>query len=109
MEEMGEIMIVIEAKNWKPNLYIESKVDESFGDLVVKNKRSCWKRQNKKTNFKKSTERIKELVIILFGELNDNQLKLRYQLLTYRCWHNSGNKKQGAKSVYFSSNLLWWN
>lgn len=79
---------------------IESKVDEPFGDTVAKTKEAADKtKQEKPTS--KASERINDLRISLFGDLNYNQLDLRYQLLTAVAGTIAEAKKQGAKSAYF--------
>ncbi|MCG9791158.1 DUF6946 family protein [Flavobacterium algicola] len=79
---------------------IESKVDESFGETVSKQIAAAEKKKLEKPT-SKAVNRINELRIVLFGELNDNQLDLRYQLLTAVAGTIAEAKKQGAKSAYF--------
>jgi hypothetical protein len=79
---------------------IESKVDESFGDTVAKTIASAKKAKDK-NNKSKASERVNELREVFFGERNDNQLELRYQLLTAVAGTIAEAKKQGANSAYF--------
>jgi hypothetical protein len=79
---------------------IESKADEPFGDNLEKTKASAKKAKDKNTN-SKALERIKELRVALFGEENDNQLNLMYQLLTAVAGTIAEAKKQDAKSAFF--------
>lgn len=79
---------------------IESKVDESFGDTVRQRILTAEKKklENPESN---AVERIAELRIALFGELNDDQLDLRYQLLTAVAGTISEAKLQNSETAYF--------
>lgn len=79
---------------------IESKADEPFGDTVANTIAAAEKAKNKNKN-SKATERVKELQVALFGELNDNQLNLRYQLLTAVAGTIAEAREQGATTAYF--------
>lgn len=79
---------------------IESKVDESFGNTVAKQIIAADKKKLEKPK-SKAVERIAELRIALFGEINDNQLELRYQLLTAVAGTIAESKAQNSKTAYF--------
>lgn len=79
---------------------IESKADESFGDTVSNTLAAAEKELIKKPT-SKALDRINELRIALFGEENENQLDLRYQLLTAVAGTIAEAKKHGATSAYF--------
>ncbi|MGL2967402.1 DUF6946 family protein [Flavobacterium sp. XGLA_31] len=79
---------------------IESKADEPFGDNLEKTKEAAKKAKDK-NNKSKALERIKELRVALFGEENDNQDELMYQLLTAVAGTIAEAKKQDAKSAFF--------
>ncbi|WP_445955455.1 DUF6946 family protein [Yeosuana sp.] len=79
---------------------IESKVDEPFGDTVAKTKVAAETARNKNKN-SKAIDRIKELRIALFGKEDDQQLHLRYQLLTAVAGTIAEAKSQKATSAIF--------
>ncbi len=84
----------------KAVISIESKVDESFGDTLSKRIVAAGKKKIEKPT-SKALDRISELRIALFGMENENQLDLRYQLLTAVAGTIAEAKKQGATSAYF--------
>lgn len=79
---------------------IESKADEPFGDTVA-NTIAAAEKEIIKNPKSKARDRITELRIALFNELNDNQLDLRYQLLTAVAGTIAEAKEQKANSAYF--------
>ena len=79
---------------------IESKVDESFGNTIsdsIKIANAAFEKNSKS----KALDRIKELRESLFGEENDNQLELRYQLVTAVAGTIAEAKVQKVKSAIF--------
>lgn len=94
------LLIAKDKHSKKVVISIESKVDEPFGDTVAKTKFDAENSKEKNIN-SKALERINELREDIFGELNDNQLDLRYQLLTAVAGTIAEATKQGAKSAYF--------
>jgi|APLak6261698768_1056241.scaffolds.fasta_scaffold00062_6 hypothetical protein len=95
--------LLILAKNKNKNtvvLSIESKSDEPFGDTVEKTIKAAQKKKQVNKN-SKAIERIEDLRKDLFGELNDNQLGLMYQLLTAITGTIAEAKKQGAATAFF--------
>ncbi len=94
------LLIAKDKKDKKVVISIESKVDEPFGDSVKKAIDAAKIAKEKNSN-SKALERIEELRKNLFGELNDNQLDLRYQLLTAVAGTIAEAKKQEAKSAFF--------
>ena len=84
----------------KAVISIESKVDESFGDTLSQRIVAAGKKKIEKPT-SKALDRISELRIALFGEENENQLDLRYQLLTAVAGTIAEAKAQNAKSAYF--------
>lgn len=96
-----DLLLIAKNKN-KENIVIsiESKVDEPFGDTISKaiNAAKAAKEKNKNS---KAEERIAELRIALFGEINNNQLDLRYQLLTAVAGTVAEAKAKKSKSAYF--------
>jgi len=94
------LIIAINKDSKKVVISIESKVDEPFGDTVEKTKEAAEKtKQEKPTSM--ALERIEGLRKDLFGELQEDQLGLMYQLLTAVAGTIAEAKKQGAKSAYF--------
>ena len=79
---------------------IESKADEPFGDTISEIIKKAEKRKEDTPN-SKGLIRISELRIALFGEEDDSQLKLRYQLITAVAGTIAEAKKQNAKSAIF--------
>lgn len=79
---------------------IESKADEPFGETISETIKAAEKRK-KKTPNSKGLIRISELRNALFGKEDDNQLGLRYQLLTAVAGTIAEAKKQNAKSAIF--------
>jgi len=79
---------------------IESKVDEPFGDTVAKTKVAAEKTKQEKPK-SMALERIEGLRKDLFGELQEDQLGLMYQLLTAVAGTIAEAKEQEAKSAYF--------
>lgn len=95
--------LLLIAKNKDNNrvvISIESKADESFGDTVRKRFDAAQKKkaENPSSN---ALERVQELRLALFGELNDTQLELRYQLLTAVAGTIAEAKKLRTKEAYF--------
>jgi hypothetical protein len=96
-----DLLILAKDKSSNPVIIsIESKADEPFGDSLKKTIEVAIVAKSKNSN-SRALERIEDLRLALFGELNDNQLYLRYQLLTAVAGTIAEAKKQGAKSAYF--------
>lgn len=79
---------------------VESKVDESFGQTISQ-RIAAAKRYVVQNPNSKGLDRITELRMAVFGELNDNQLHLRYQLLTAIAGTIAEAKLQKASTAYF--------
>lgn len=79
---------------------IESKVDESFGDTVSARIIAAESELIKNCN-SKALNRINELRKNLFGQINVNQLLLRYQLLTAVAGTIAEAKDQKVKTAIF--------
>lgn len=95
--------LLILAKNKNKDtviISIESKADEPFGDTVEKTIKAAQKKKQINKN-SKAIKRIEDLRKDLFGELNDNQLGLMYQLLTAIAGTIAEAKKQGATTAFF--------
>jgi hypothetical protein len=95
-------LLILAKNNNSKNVVIsiESKADEPFGDTVSSTLATAEKEIIK--NLKsKALNRINELRIALFGELNDNQLEFRYQLLTAVAGTIAEAKNKNAKTAYF--------
>ena len=96
-----DLLILAKDKSSKPVVIsIESKVDEPFGDTVAKTKVAAEKIKQEKPK-SMALERIEGLRMDLFGELQEDQLGLMYQLLTAVAGTIAEAKEQGAKSAYF--------
>ncbi len=95
--------LLLIAKNKDKNkvvVSIESKVDEPFGDSVKKRIDAAKIAKEKNSN-SKATERIEDLRLALFGEINNNQLDLMYQLLTAIAGTIAEAIKNGANTAFF--------
>jgi hypothetical protein len=79
---------------------VESKVDEPFGDTISKTIKAAEKRKMDTPN-SKGLNRITDLRMALFGKEDDNQLELKYQLLTAVAGTIAEAKKHKAKSAIF--------
>lgn len=96
-----DLLIIAKNETLKPVVIsIESKADESFGDTVSKRLNAAQKKKLENPR-SKACERIEELRWALFGELNDNQLELRYQLLTAVAGTIAEAKNRDAKTAFF--------
>jgi hypothetical protein len=94
--------LLIVAENKKKELIIisiESKVDEEFDKTISQKIEEGNEILTKNTN-SKLLNRIEELRKTLFSEVNDNQLELRYQLLTAVAGTIAEAKKQNAKKCF---------
>lgn len=96
-----DLLILAENKLKAPIVIsIELKADESFDATLSEAIKKA--EENKMKNPKsKGLIRIEELRKTLFGEVNDNQLNLRYQLLTAVAGTIAEAKKQNSKSSFF--------
>lgn len=96
-----DLLILAENENKEPFVIsVESKVDEPFGDTISDTIKAADLRLEKSPN-SKGLIRIEDLRIALFGEEDNSQLSLRYQLLTAVAGTISEAKKQKAKSSIF--------
>jgi len=96
-----DLLLLAKNKNSKDVVItIESKADEPFGDSVA-NTIAAAEKEIIKNPKSKALDRINELRIALFGELNDKQLDLRYQLLTAVAGTIAEAKQQKVTSAYF--------
>jgi hypothetical protein len=76
--------LLIIAKNLSDEklvISVESKVDETF-DVTISERITKANTELLKTSASKALNRIQDLRITLFGKIDNEQLKLRYQLLT---------------------------
>ena len=94
------LLIAKDKENKKVVIAIESKVDEPFGDTVEKTNKAAEKKKLE-NDLSKASERIADLRKDIFGEENDNQEKLMYQLLTAVAGTIAEAKKQGANTAFF--------
>jgi hypothetical protein len=95
--------LLILAKNeLKKNavISIESKADETFGDTIsgTLNAATIRLQQNPRSN---GLRRIEKLRLAIFGNLNDGQLPLRYQILTALAGTLAEAKIQNATKAIF--------
>ena len=96
-----DLLLIAKDKNDKKVVIsIESKVDEPFGDSVKKTIEAAIVAKSKNSN-SRALERIEDLRLALFGVLNDNQLDLKYQLLTAVAGTIAEAKKQGTNTAFF--------
>lgn len=95
-------LLIIAEDQHKTNVVIsiESKVDESFGDIVSA-RVAAAKTELTKNLRSKALNRIEDLRKDLFGNVSTVQLGLRYQLLTAIAGTLSEAKKQNAKTAFF--------
>jgi hypothetical protein len=96
-----DLLIIAEKKSGdKVVISIESKVDEEFGNTVSKTIIDANERIYKNPN-SKGLLRIEDLRKTLFGCEKDDQLPIRYQLLTAISGTLAEAKLQGAKTAIF--------
>jgi hypothetical protein len=97
----NDLLIISEKKTKeKVVISIESKVDEEFGDTVSKTIIEANKRIHRNPN-SKGLLRIEDLRKTLFGCEKDDQLPIRYQLLTAIAGTLAEAKQQGSKTAIF--------
>jgi len=94
-----DLLILAENDNKQPVVIsIESKVDEEFDKTLEKAIKKALLEKQKNPN-SRAKERIDELRANLMGNINDEQLKLRYQLLTATAGVIAEAKIQNAKTA----------
>lgn len=94
------LIIAKDQENNEVVISIESKADEPFDDTVEKRIETAKKAKDKNID-SKALERINELRQALFGEVNNNQEKLMYQLLTTVAGAIAEAKSKGAQTAFF--------
>lgn len=94
------LLIAKDKEGKKVVISIESKADEPFGDSIDKRIKAAENTKNKNDN-SRALERIEDLRLALFRELNDNQLDLRYQLLTALAGTIAEAKIKSANTAFF--------
>jgi hypothetical protein len=96
-----DLLLLAQNEDSKPVVIsVESKADEPFGVTITKKIIASEKKKQENPN-SKALERIEELRLALFGELNDNQNDLMYQLLTAVAGTIAEAKKQCATTAFF--------
>lgn len=85
---------------------VESKVDEEF-DKTIDERIKAAKVELIKKPKSKALKRIEELRLSIFGKIDDNQLPLRYQLLTAVAGTLAEAKKQKAVKAIFIVQTFW--
>jgi hypothetical protein len=95
-------LLIVAKNNYKNKVVIaiESKADEEFGDTISETIVEAESRfqQNPESN---GLRRIEDLRLAVFGVIQDEQLNLRYQLLTAVAGTLAEAKKQKAKKAIF--------
>lgn len=93
-----DLLILAENKLKGPIVIsIESKVDETFGGTISETIARAEKNQKENPN-SKGLLRIEELRQTIFGKIDENQLDLRYQLLTAVAGTIAEAKKRNSKT-----------
>lgn len=96
-----DLLIIAEgAKKETVVISIESKADESF-DVTISERIKAATTEFVKNPNSKALDRIKDLRNAIFGSLNDDQLPLRYQLLTAVAGTLAEAKNQKATKAFF--------
>jgi hypothetical protein len=96
-----DLLIIAEGANKETVVIsIESKADESFDVTISERIKAATTKFIKKPK-SKALDRIKDLRNAIFGSLNDDQLPLRYQILTAIAGTLAEAKNQKATKAYF--------
>ncbi len=93
-------LLILAENESKDNVIIsiESKVDESFGE-IISDRIGEAKTELLKNPNSKALNRIEDIRMALFGKIEDNQLQLRYQLMTAIAGTLAEAKAQNAKTA----------